>query len=46
MLDFYCKLLSRFLMYGVMKNGFRKVSILGKNFTTEDGICYSETSFV
>ena len=30
-------------MYRVLRNGFRKMSILLVNFTTEDGICNPET---
>ena len=30
-------------MYRVLRNGFRKMSILLVNFTTEDGICDPET---
>ena len=33
-------------MYRVVRNGFRKTSILWINSTTEDGICNPETSFV
>ena len=33
-------------MYRVVRNGFRKMSILWVNFTTEDGISNPETSFV
>ena len=38
--------LPRFLMYRIVRNGFRKANILQINFTTEDGICNPETSFV
>ena len=33
-------------MHRVVRNGFRKTSILWIYFTTEDGICNPETSFV
>ena len=33
-------------MYRVVRNGFRKTSILWIYFTTEGGICNPETSFV
>ena len=32
-------------MYKVVRNGFRKMSILWVNFTPEDGMCHPETSF-
>ena len=33
-------------MYRVVRNGFRKTSILWIYFTTEGGICNPKTSFV
>ena len=33
-------------MYRVVRDGFRKMSILWVNFATEDGVCNPETSFV
>ena len=36
----------KIIMYKVVRNGFRKLSILWANFTTEDEICNLETNFV
>ena len=33
-------------MYRVVRNGFKKISILWVSFTSDDGICNPEISFV